>query len=116
MNKNMALLMLPLLLAGASAGAKERSDETAIPFVRSDGIQEWKAASDDSLWILGGNGRWYLVRTMGSCPRLKTAQKLGFRTSAGDQLDRFGAIYAEGMRCTVESVTRSDPPPPKAKR
>jgi hypothetical protein len=37
---------------------------------------------------------------------------LGFETSAGDQLDRYGAILADGWRCQIASVTLSPPPPP----
>jgi hypothetical protein len=38
---------------------------------------------------------------------------LGFETSAGDQLDRYGAILADGWRCQIASVTLSPPPPPE---
>lgn len=90
--------------------------ETAIPFVRSNGILDWRAAGDGALYIRGQSGDWYFVRTMGPCPRLKTAITLGFVTSAGDQLDRYGAILAEGQRCQVRSIVKSGPPPEPERR
>ncbi len=102
------------LAACSAAGTDVRTAdgaETAIPFVRSNGILEWRAAGDEALYIQGNSGGWYFVRTMSPCTRLKTAITLGFITSAGDQLDRYGAILAEGQRCPIKSVVRSGPPP-----
>lgn len=99
--------------SGPGSGRPAAAGETAIPFVRSNGILDWRAAGDEALYIRGNSGDWYFVRTMSPCTRLKTALTLGFVTSAGDQLDRYGAILAEGQRCQIESVVRSDPPPEK---
>lgn len=85
--------------------------ETAIPFVSTNGIVDWRAAADDALYIRGVTGDWYLVRTMGPCPRLRTAISLGFVTRGIDQLDRGGSIIAQGQTCPVASVRRSAPPP-----
>ena len=112
--------LLVTLLAGCSSsdlGVRSAGGtETAIPFVQSNGILDWRAAGDEALYIRGNTGDWYFVRTMSPCTRLKTAITLGFATSAGDQLDRFGAILAEGQRCPIASIVRSEPPPPKAPR
>ena len=109
-----SLLVLAAATACAASAAERDSGETAIPFVKTDGIIDWKVGADDELFVRGANGGWYLVRTMNRCTRLKTAQTLGFETSALDQLDRFGAILAEGQRCPVASVTRSGEPPKKS--
>ncbi|MEO7178196.1 MAG: hypothetical protein ABIW83_05075, partial [Allosphingosinicella sp.] len=77
---------------------------------------EWKAASDDSLYLRGPKGEWYFIRTMNRCSRLRSSPGIGFQTSAGGQLDRHGAILVEGVRCPVESITRSEEPPAKARR
>jgi hypothetical protein len=105
-------------LAGCAAGAsaEETAGETAIPFVSSIGSVEWKRAADDAVYIRGGNGEWYLVRTTNRCTRLRSALALGFHTSALDQLDRHGALLVQGQRCPVASITRSGEPPKKARR
>jgi hypothetical protein len=75
------------LVAGCATGAAAKAPgETAIPFVDSLNSVEWKAASDDSLYVRGGNG------------------------------DRQGSSVVVGQRSPVESVTRSDGPPKKARR
>jgi hypothetical protein len=111
--------LLVTLLAACSSDPGVRSAggaQTAIPFVQSNGILDWRAAGDEALYIRGNSGDWYFVRTMSPCTRLKTAITLGFITSAGDQLDRYGAILAEGQRCPIASIVRSQTPPAKARR
>ena len=104
-----------VLLAGCATAAPQQpaSGETVIPFVSSIRDVEWKAASDQSAYIRGGRGEWYLVRTSNRCTRLLSANGLGFQTAAANQLDRFGALLVEGQRCPVASITRSEKPPRK---
>jgi uncharacterized protein YceK len=114
--QKISLAMLSILAGCGTAMAQQAPAETSIPFVSSIGSVEWERASDNALYVRGGNGRWYFVRTMNICTRLRTSLALGFETSALDQLDRHGAILVQGQRCPVESVTRSDGPPRKARR
>ena len=110
----MPILVLPALLAAAAATPPPSSGkETVIPFVRSRGVLDWQAAGDDSLYVRGYNGRWYYVRTMNPCPRLRDALTLGFVATGADQLDSYGAVLAQGMRCPIASVTYAEGPPPK---
>jgi len=104
------------LAAGSAAAADKAAGETVIPFVGSLSHVEWKAASDDSLYVRGGKGEWYFVRTANRCARLRAASAIGLQTSALGQLDRHGAIMVQGVRCPVASITRSDAPPRKARR
>jgi hypothetical protein len=113
MKSRFAILLVAALGAGAGArNAPAAGQETIIPYVRSQGVIEWKVAAADALYIRGMNGKWYYVRTQAACPRLRTAQALGFVASPGDRLDRYSTIIAEGWRCQVASITRSSPPPP----
>lgn len=116
MNTILSLAALPLLLAGATGAAPVDPDrEVVIPFVASQGVLEWKVAGKDALYVQGVNGKWYLVRTLGPCPRLKTAMQIGFLGTRGDRLDRYGTLLAEGWRCQISSVTLGTPPPSVAK-
>lgn len=112
MQKSVSLALLALWAgSAATATPPAASGETAIPFISSLNSVEWKAVSNDSLYVRGGNGNWYFVRTSNRCTRLRQASGIGFQTSALDQLDRHGAILVEGVRCPVASVVRSDGPP-----
>jgi hypothetical protein len=112
MNKILSLPALPLLLASATAAmSADVGREVVIPFVASQGVLDWKVAGKDSLYVQGANGKWYLVRTLGPCPRLKTAMQIGFLGTRGDRLDRYGTLLAEGWRCRISSVTLGTPPP-----
>ena len=113
--RNILSLAVLGLAATPAAAAKETPGETVIPFVASMSNVEWKAASDDSLYLRGGNGDWYFIRTANRCTRLRAASAIGFHTSALGQLDRYGAILVQGVRCPVASIVRSDGPPRKAR-
>jgi hypothetical protein len=114
----LSLTILGLAAAGATAaaGAGTAPEETAIPFINSISNVEWKAASNDSLYVRGGKGEWYFVRTANRCNRLRAAHGIGFQTSALGQLDRHGAIMVQGVRCPVASIVPSDGPPKKPRR
>ena len=116
MLKRAALFVTAMLAGGAAAAAPEASQETVIPFVSSIGSIEWKAISNDSLYLRGGKGEWYVVRTSNRCSRLRSSLAISLEASPGNQLDRHGAVWVQGVRCPVESITRSDGPPRKNKR
>lgn len=109
-------MLTPLLISVASMMAAPATNqqidakETAIPFVRSNGIGDWKADGDRGLFIRGSDGQWYYGRTQNKCARLKSATTVGFETRGVDQLDRYGAVLVEGWRCQLASVTRADSP------
>jgi hypothetical protein len=112
------LLAAGLALAGCASGPgpEPTTGEVVIPFVSSIQAVEWRRLSDQAVYVRGGRGEWYLVRTSNNCTRLRTALALGFETSALDQLDRYGALLVQGQRCPVASIARSGPPPKKARR
>jgi hypothetical protein len=116
MRTTLTLITAGVAAAAAPAFAKERNGETVIPFMSSLSAVEWKAASDDSLYLRGPRGEWYFIRTMNRCSRLRSSPGIGFQTSALGQLDRHGAIVVQGVRCPVESIVRSDGPPGKARK
>ncbi|HET9639096.1 MAG TPA: hypothetical protein VFP12_07805 [Allosphingosinicella sp.] len=107
-------LSLTLLGLAASANAAPQATEIKIPFISSMSNVEWKAASDDSLYLRGPKGDWYFVRTTNRCSRLLAARGIGFQTVSG-QLDRHGAIMVQGVRCPVASIALSDGPPERRK-
>jgi hypothetical protein len=108
--------MIFALLAAAVAPTPAATEmpaprEESIPFVRSDGILEWRADGDRGLFIRSMSGAWYHARTMAPCGRLASAVSIGFETRGPDRLDRYGTIRVEGWRCPLASVTRSEGPP-----
>jgi hypothetical protein len=115
--RNLVLLGACLLSACATVvdPGVDEANETYIPFISTTGVLEWEARGEGAVYIRSATNQWYLVQTMNSCSRLHTANALGFVTSGLDQLDRNGAILAEGQRCPIRSVTLSGPPPEKTR-
>lgn len=96
--------------AGTSAPDARPEGESSIASVSR--MLEWRRGGEDLLYIRSLTGKWYSVQLDGRCGRLATADTLGFETSALGQLDRFGAIVAQGERCPIRSVMRIEAPPP----
>lgn len=100
----------------ATARGEPTGPETSIPFADRDGIADYKAHGDHGLYIRSITGKWYYARTLAPCKRLKSASTVGFETSPGGKLDRFGALRAQGWRCQLASVVQSDAPPKKSRQ
>ncbi len=103
-----APLMLVFAMAGAPAPASP-SGETTIP--RMSGFLEWLPDGNQALFIRGDTGRWYRATLDAPCPRLRQGARMRFNASPPDRFDRFSSIRADGWRCQVASVTRSEGPP-----
>lgn len=116
MRKLIGLTLLPVAAAAAAETPPVVSRETVIPFAATLTNIEWQAAGNDSLYLRGPKGEWYFIRTMNICSRLRSSPGIGFQTSAGGQLDRHGAILVQGVRCPIQSITRSDGPPEKPRK
>lgn len=101
-----------LLLAGCAVGGAENGlRQSAVPFVSSTGVIEWRVVDDRTVYVKAVTNQWYEVKTMGPCSRMRPATALGFVTARGlDELDRHGTILAEGQRCPVESVYPASEP------
>lgn len=106
-----ALSLLTALAVASCASVPAPEGQTSIPYVASNGIVEWKAPGPDALYIRAITGDWYLARTINACPRLAVATSLGFVTNNLGELDRYGAILAQGQRCPLASIVKSAPPP-----
>lgn len=106
----------PKLDAKIAAEADGRQPEVSIPFADHGGIRDWRAVGRDALLVEGTGGKWYRVELMSGCFDLPFADRVGFRSNAAGDFDRFSAIFVRGQRCTVKSVTESAPPPRPAKK
>jgi len=114
-----------ILAAAAALAAPAQADrvpppphdaEASIPFVRFGGIRNWEERGDDVLYLQDQHLNWYRVQLHGGCRELAFATAIGIDTRGSPNFDRFSAIRVGGDLCNVASVTRSAPPPKKAKR
>lgn len=105
-----AAALLPATAAAAQADTVVAPQATIPDMAR---FIEWRADGDNALYIRAYNGRWYYATTRDTCRRLGNTQRLSFRTKFNGDLDRTGAVIAEGWRCQLSSVVESDGPPPR---
>jgi len=119
-----AWIVATTAVAGDDAPAKGLSrEEVSIPFANQRNIRDWQADKDQGLWIQDERRNWYYAKLLGPCYNLDWALHIGFDTRGSSSLDKFSTIVvpdpnASGnpAHCQFTSLTRSDPPPPKAKR
>lgn len=104
-----ALIIAAAALVPTFAAAQSAPAETRVPEMGR--FIEWRADGEQGVFIRAYNGRWYYARTESPCARLDSTQRLNFQTAPNGDLDRFGAVVAEGWRCQLSSVVESGPPP-----
>ena len=113
------LLIAAALLAAAPAVALAKPDPTTAEARIYDMARNIETIVDPrrGIYIRDYAGRWFYASVDGnSCPRLTRNASLRFEASPGGYFDRYSAIRADGWRCVVESVMRSDGPPWRAHR
>jgi hypothetical protein len=120
-------LVAPLMTMSACATDKTPTAEEAAPLtvinanatmpfaqLRST-IRDWTEREDGSLLIRGNNDRWYHATFMGPCPWLNMANRIGFKTNPGGDLDKFSSVRVDGYECQFSTFDEvADPRPPKA--
>ena len=111
-----ALAALPAAQAMAAPAHAPAPAQASIAFVNHGGIRDWRAVGSDTLFVQDRSRNWYRADLMGPCLDLPFAQTIGFETRGIDTFDRFSTVRVRGQRCAVQSLVRSDAPPPKPAR
>lgn len=78
----------------------------AISFANFGSIRDWKAESSRSMIITTTSGDKYRATFMGTCHSLPFSETVGFVTSPGGSLDKFGAVLVRDQKCPIRSLER----------
>jgi hypothetical protein len=106
-------LALALILA-APAIAAAKPARASIAFANKDGILDWKAADDQTIYLKSIMGKWYRADLFSPCRNLPYGNGIGFRTNPDGSFDRFSAVIVDGANCPLKELTALDGPPPKS--
>lgn len=90
--------------------------EARIAFPHSGGIRDYEANEDRGIWIQDRQRRWYYAKISGRCNGLSFAEAVSFDARGTSTFDRFGAIYAGGQYCPLESLVTAEKPLPRKER
>ncbi len=82
------------------------SPTNAISFANFGSIKDWKAESSRSMLITTTSGDKYRATFMGRCHSLPFSETVGFVTSPGGSLDKFGAVLVRDQKCSIRSLER----------
>jgi hypothetical protein len=103
-----ALLLVPM----AAAPAQTRDEEASIPFVRMNGIRDFRPVDDDIVYLQDRSFRWYRATLYHPCFRYRHVNKISV-FGGGLVVDRFSSLLVDGQACRIQSLVRSGPPPKK---
>jgi hypothetical protein len=109
-----SILPLFVILGATVAAAPPPPAETSIPFANRS-IDDWRVVDRETL-LIRANRNWYRATLMGPCTELPFALAIGFDSGVGGRFDRFSKLIVGNETCQLNSLVRSDPPPPKVKR
>lgn len=93
---------------------ERRASTASIPFANLGGIRDWRATSDDTLYIQGRSGQWYRASLLGDCQGLRFEQSIGFVIEPSGSFDKFSSILVNGHECPLTSMTKSAGPPSRS--
>lgn len=105
-----------LMLACALPLAATASDDARIPFANLGGIQDWRAADDDTLYIQGRTDQWYRAELLGPCVGLDFATTIGFEVQPTGTFDEFSSVIVDGRRCALRTFVEVAGPPDESAR
>ena len=108
-----AAAALPTPIAAAPAQAP--GEEASIPFVRLNGIRDFRPAGDDVVYLQDRAFKWYRASLYQPCFRYRHVNKIGIY-DRGNSVDRFSSLLVDGRPCRIASLVRSDGPPRKKDR
>jgi hypothetical protein len=103
-----ALLLLVALQAAAPAQPPE---EARIPFANFRSIRGFHPVGEDVVYLQDQQRAWYRATLSGPCFNIGTALRIGLDTRPGGTVDNTSSFIADGQRCPIHSLMRSDPPP-----
>lgn len=103
-----SLLAVPVMAQAApdeeqAPAPAEAQKSASIPFADSIGIRDWRADSDDAVYLQDVHGNWYRAELFMPAFDLPFVQFIGIDAGATGTLDKFGAIYVGGERYPFKS-------------
>lgn len=112
--RRISAIVALLFTAPAWAGNAPETSEVRIP--RMARFLEWIPDGARGFYVRAENARWYYARFATDCPRIAARSNIRFEAAPNGDFDRYGAVYADGWRCQVDSVVASDGPPRRRRR
>jgi hypothetical protein len=95
----------------APAAPPAAGEEVSIPFVHFGGIWNFEAQDDEIVYLQDRGRNWYRARLNGPCLDIGWANAIGVDTRGSPNFDRFSTLIVGHQSCSIESLTRSGPPP-----
>lgn len=103
-------IFLPGLAVALATVSATASNEAVVAVIGPGAIVSVRADGNSGIWLRARDGQWFYARTAGNCDALASARRIGFRTASLGELDRYGALMADGTACPLVSVVHAAEP------
>lgn len=104
--------LLALALATPVIAAQAPTPRAAaIPFANHDGIRDWVAVGDRTVYVQDVFRHWYRATLFAPAIDLPFAQAIGFDTGPIGTLDKWSTLIIHGRRFPISAFERVDGPP-----
>ncbi|MDE8653057.1 DUF6491 family protein [Novosphingobium album (ex Liu et al. 2023)] len=113
----LAAILLPLAAMGLAASPALAADSqpgarAAIPFVNHDGVRDWRAENDRTVYFEDSHRQWYKAQLVAPAFDLPYAEHIAIDSGPNGTLDQWGAILVHGQRYPFLSFEKVAGPPP----
>ena len=108
-----SVLVLCLAAPGAALAAAAPA-QPALQFDQIGPVKAWRAGGENIVFIQDGKGQWYKATLYETCMSLDTSKGVRFQTETDPATNaKESKVVVDRHICTVQSLTKSDPPPEK---
>jgi hypothetical protein len=106
--------VLTLLLAAPPAlAAGNAQPRAAIAFANHDGVRDWVAVGDQTIYFQDNFRHWYKATLFAPSTELPFAQAIGLDTGPMGSLDKWSNVIIRGQRYPISAFVPVDGPPVK---
>ena len=104
-----AMAVLTVFCAQADEPKPAPASEARIAFADKN-IWNWQVIDNRTVLIETSSHKWFKAKLFSPCIDLPYSEKIGFQSNADGSFDKFSAIQTRGTRCTLVSLTATEPP------
>jgi hypothetical protein len=111
-----SILTLSILaFAGPAFAAAAPQATPALQFDQIGTVKSWRAGGDNIVYVQDAKGQWYKAVLYETCMSLDTSKGVQFQTEVDPATNaKTSKVQVARHICTVQSLTKSDPPPAAA--
>jgi hypothetical protein len=108
----LALSVLAFASPAFAAAAPQTPATPPLQFDQIGSVKTWRAGGDNIVFVQDAKGQWYKAVLYETCMSLDTSKGVRFQTEVDPATNaKVSKVQVDRHICTVQSLTKSAPPP-----